>query len=285
MNSWIPIEPNAAFSPSSAPDPFLRLESIGPLGTLDVLKLTRDEMYSIADMCADMDNMERAHYMLNPALKYFSVVEDFGQGTERIDFVPPVEGVMKNGTTTITPCAVACWENPNKKGVTGLGILLGVATETKTQNSLTFSQFCFIHNDFLCIDLTEPQPVIRSMREFYIGLQKTLYERPTLFRERTEKIVLPTPRQHKKRKKQKARKVKAYRVISIDPEQRIQHEEISTKRVITCPNYGVIGHWRQYKSGKRIWIRPYRKGKNRHNNSLYSAKEYQIAKEVSQCET
>ena len=280
MNSWIPTMPKGTLPSSSLPDPFLRLERISSLGKYDVLKLTKEEMHSIADTVADMDGGERARYMLNPALQYFTVVEDFGEGTERIDFVPPADGVMKRGSMTMTPCVVACWENPNEKGATGLGIMLAVVDDAKTRDSLTISRFCFIHNDYLGINRNESQPIVRSLREFYIGVQKALYERPALFKERTEKCIMPNSHRHKRGKKQKTRKVKAYRVITIDSEQWVQSMAHGAKRVITCPNYGVIGHWRHYKSGKCVWIAPYRKGKNRHIESAYSAKEYQIVQEV-----
>ena len=45
-------------------------------------------------------------------------------------------------------------------------------------------------------------------------------------------------------------------------------------RHMTCPCWGVIGHWRNYKSGKRVWIEPYRKGKKRDDPKAYRAKEY-----------
>jgi len=31
-------------------------------------------------------------------------------------------------------------------------------------------------------------------------------------------------------------------------------------RAITCERWGVRGHWRTYRSGKRVWIAPYEKG-------------------------
>lgn len=42
---------------------------------------------------------------------------------------------------------------------------------------------------------------------------------------------------------------------------------------ITCPCWGVRGHYRHYKSGKVVFIKPYQKGKNRSN---YSPKEYVV---------
>lgn len=36
-----------------------------------------------------------------------------------------------------------------------------------------------------------------------------------------------------------------------------------------CPCWRVIGHWRQYKDGKRVWIHPYWKGELRHTKKNY----------------
>ena len=48
---------------------------------------------------------------------------------------------------------------------------------------------------------------------------------------------------------------------------------------MTCPCWGVIGHWRTYKTGKQVWIAPYRKGKERKTSSAYSPKEYALKEE------
>lgn len=57
-------------------------------------------------------------------------------------------------------------------------------------------------------------------------------------------------------------------------------KQSSMTRKIECPCWGVMGHWRCYKSGKRVWIKPYQKGKERNNPSSYCAKDYKT-KEVS----
>lgn len=45
-------------------------------------------------------------------------------------------------------------------------------------------------------------------------------------------------------------------------------------REITCPVWEVRGHMRHYKSGKAVYIAPYRKGKERGSASAVSGKEY-----------
>lgn len=48
---------------------------------------------------------------------------------------------------------------------------------------------------------------------------------------------------------------------------------------MTCPCWGVIGHWRTYRSGKQVWIAPYRKGRKRNDASAYEPKDYECMKE------
>ena len=50
--------------------------------------------------------------------------------------------------------------------------------------------------------------------------------------------------------------------------------------VINCPSWGVIGHIRTYKSGKKVWIKPYRKGKERKNTAVYSSKDYDLVTNI-----
>ena len=53
--------------------------------------------------------------------------------------------------------------------------------------------------------------------------------------------------------------------------------KLKRKSIITCPIWGVRGHWRVYKkTGKKIWIEPYKKGKERNNSSNYATKTYKL---------
>lgn len=48
---------------------------------------------------------------------------------------------------------------------------------------------------------------------------------------------------------------------------------------IRCPYWTVRGHYRTYKSGKKIWIEPYAKGKERGNPDYIVTKTYKIKQE------
>jgi hypothetical protein len=112
----------------------------------------------------------------------------------------------------------------------------------------------------------------------YVSVQFALYNRPTLFRETTARAdATPSNPRRQHKKSERRRKVKTYRVITIDPGAVTSSEE--NKRVITCPAYGVCGHFRHYKNGKVAWVRPYTKGKLRNVAGAYSGKEYELVTE------
>lgn len=74
-----------------------------------------------------------------------------------------------------------------------------------------------------------------------------------------------------KRQINKTKCVKIIRPASDDP----IFTSTTAKRKITCPCWGVAGHYRNYKkSGKKIWIKPYRKGEKRYDPADYRPKEY-----------
>lgn len=50
-------------------------------------------------------------------------------------------------------------------------------------------------------------------------------------------------------------------------------------RSIELPVWSVMGHWRNYKSGKRVWIAPFLKGKARNDENVQCVgKEYKFVK-------
>lgn len=117
---------------------------------------------------------------------------------------------------------------------------------------------------------------MNTFGNIYPVLQVAMYERPTIFiTEEDRTITIPQP-QHKnpnKRNRQpKPNKVKLVRTIRVDT-QKIP----KGTRTFTCPSWGVIGHFRHYKSGKTVWINGYTKGAKRHRPDAYQPKEYQLA--------
>ena len=79
------------------------------------------------------------------------------------------------------------------------------------------------------------------------------------------------------------RVVKVQRVITIIDD---GESEITIRRgnhIITLPVWSVAGHWRTLKSGKRVWVKPHLKGKDRENGSVFCPKEYRFEEEDESC--
>lgn len=73
----------------------------------------------------------------------------------------------------------------------------------------------------------------------------------------------------------KIRLLKSYTLIRTEPIVSHRHGKI------TCPCWGVRGHYRHYKSGKVVFIAAYQKGKDR---SRYTSKEYVVFRKESKNE-
>ena len=82
-----------------------------------------------------------------------------------------------------------------------------------------------------------------------------------------EKTVKIGNSNNKKRNKKRKTKTKHYKFYTIANKDEIKRK-LSSKRVITCNLWEVGGHYRRYKSGKVVYIKPYKKGKDRNENSV-----------------
>lgn len=88
-------------------------------------------------------------------------------------------------------------------------------------------------------------------------------EKPEIFIESQEKYkVRDRDRRSGKKKNVKKHPIKVRKVFRIDDDHLEDFCSKST-HVITCESWEVSGHYRTYKNGKKVWIKPYRKGKNR----------------------
>lgn len=104
----------------------------------------------------------------------------------------------------------------------------------------------------------------------YLAIQEMMRNKPTVFVEskpgNTNSVAGGGSSNGKKNK------VRVERVIRINAME--LEKAIKGHKEIKCPCWGVMGHYRTYKSGKRVWVNPYKKGKERNNPNAYVAKEY-----------
>lgn len=117
----------------------------------------------------------------------------------------------------------------------------------------------------------------RAFKLVYMGIQYALLHRPTRFvvsgpAVPVGAVSIGNPCNHKNNKC-KAIEVRYLRIIDAPAPVR---DENADHRAMNCPCWGVIGHMRHYKSGKTVWIKPYRKGKERKNPEKYQPKDYEI---------
>lgn len=102
----------------------------------------------------------------------------------------------------------------------------------------------------------------------YASIQAISLNRPEIFRVAEKQIHIPRT----VKKKGRFKEVRESRMIKTIY---INDEELSKRHNnITCPCWGVAGHFRHYKSGKTVFISSYRKGKKRNNPEMYQPKNY-----------
>lgn len=123
---------------------------------------------------------------------------------------------------------------------------------------------------------------------FFIGIQYKMRFKPDQVHIRHEKV--PSEARERKAANSRTRVVKVRRVISfqLDDEEVTNRDALPDERderirhSYTLPCWGVCGHFRHYKSGKVVWIHPYKKGKDRNKEGVYCGKQYQFIEEDSQ---
>lgn len=261
----------------------------------DRIEMTEDELNNLFNQ---MDGMSYggSDLILNPALPEFTLrayTPEQGVGT-RICFkktILPTKGKMEsigNGVTQITTPLIDAYVYLNGEGdVADEVITLGrrVIFNGGQSISMSFSSAVWMSyaNPMLQVYSGKNQELLefeRSIKLAYMSIQKALYDRPILFVQNTEhtKMIPETNAGRHKKKPKQHHKIKAVRVIRVDAfeMEKVIAEMHAVRRTMSCPCWGVIGHWRDYKSGKRVWISPYRKGKERNRPECYQAKEYEF---------
>lgn len=113
----------------------------------------------------------------------------------------------------------------------------------------------------------------REMKLIYIGIQRAMRNKPEVFVEYTGRKQSAGNGKGRRTRK----RVPVVRVIRMNREQLRRYS--TPQKHMSCPCWGVAGHWRRYKSGKTVWIAPYRKGKERNDPAAYRPKDYSFVQE------
>ena len=117
--------------------------------------------------------------------------------------------------------------------------------------------------------------IMRDIKLVYLGIQRAISEKPVIF---TETSGRKAPQSAGSGRNQHGRrKARIAKIICVNQEELKKYA--GPHKHMTCPCWGVIGHWRTYRSGKQVWIAPYRKGRKRNDASAYEPKDYECMKE------
>jgi len=96
---------------------------------------------------------------------------------------------------------------------------------------------------------------------------------PTSYRENKTKVeqTIEVGKGHNKKYKRVVHLERTYTFEKLD---KLSKSHI--KHIFKCLCWGVRGHVRHYKSGKVVFIQPFKKGKERNNMEAFSGKEYRL---------
>lgn len=125
--------------------------------------------------------------------------------------------------------------------------------------------------------IQELYQLARAIKLVYMGIQYALLHRPTRFVISGPSSLVATASSGNtpKHKRSKCKAIEVRYMRLVDEPVPACKEDIE-RRSMSCPCWGVIGHMRHYKSGKTVWIKPYKKGKERNNPKKYQPKDYEI---------
>jgi len=263
-----------------------------PLGKHDLVKISEDGLLQSSQQLIQAPAAELRRYYAMPALPFFTLhLTDMAEdGSEfKYDYEPLPKPIADevNSDGVICDLNIVCrmafrWDgHPEWQPL--LGMILGGITDPKNNCREPNTKLEWLWDgDSSGFDLTDF--VERQMDlafSYYLRVQALLHNRPEVFTESAATRALDANRAKRKKGNPSQRKVRAYRVLTADIG-KIMELIIGSagKRTFSCPNWGVIGHIRRYKSGKEVWIKPYAKGKHRNKSELYSSKKYELAQEA-----
>jgi hypothetical protein len=257
-----------------------------PMGARDVVRIAEAELVSGSERLL-VRSADRWQYITSPALPFFTLhlnkIPDDDDAELKFDFEPlprplpdevGIDGVV---STSSLVCRMAFKWSKVPDWIPVIGMVFGVASNRATGSREPSVKFEWLREGKVDSDVIEfVEKHMRWALSYYLRVQALMLNRPEIFRRTTVSCAPNDNANPHKKRREKARKEKAYRVITLNREEREAPPPTGIAHTITCPCWGVIGHWRQYKSGKRVWIRPHKKGKARNTSGAYSSKEYEI---------
>ena len=236
---------------------------------LDSIRLTEMEADRFADPLREM-KMDSVTLMEQPALREFELVVR--------EPIPSLNMTVVRYRKTILPKEpVVIHESSDGRieAIPYIDAFLSFRNSTEVDSVMSiFTFYAFDANGKV-----RGTETLRDIKLVYLGIQKAMYDKPVIFSEASGE---PRPQGgDSERKNHGRRKVKIAKTIHVNKEELKKYAE--PHKHMTCPCWGVIGHWRTYKTGKQVWIAPYRKGRKRDDISTYEPKDYECMKAGTVC--
>ena len=251
---------------------------------LDMIVMNEAEGNALLDIMGTM-TMRGAEALEKPALKEFELIfsegEQSGEKTtvqfRKTAFMEALSRTEEQGDIRIewTPCidAYVSFLDPSKTDFLIVFFSVHFFNEDGEEiGTATGNQTIFRSDDPRLTNASEDEQWFEdafiALRRVYVAVQETMINRPEVFycsHRRTHTT-------HSGKKGKRRKKVRVIRRICINRNELTKYA--SSGKHMMCACWGVTGHWRTYKNGKKIWIEPYRKGRERDNQDAYTSKEY-----------
>ena len=134
------------------------------------------------------------------------------------------------------------------------------------------------YDDFGVYDYKSITEVCNWLGYLWRGIQYMMINRPEHITIHHQRISSDERKHVAKRNYGKYRTTKVQRNIYIQLEdEEIYSAPSAATRIYALPLWSVSGHWRTLKSGRKVWIAPYHKGKDRFKDNInFSPKEFQF---------
>lgn len=233
------------------------------------------------------DEIRLGEYAQNPALKSFVIEWNFGPAsisTKTLLFKPTkiTEG-FSEGDGFITPLfdiydfVCSGYDNVSRIGLLGVdqdgrGVVNMVAVNSRISTK---------SGQAMMNALSGGQAESFSERNIlyassFLLANRLLREYPEFLSSRKEALAIA--RQDSKKSKKKKKRAERNVIIVERTIYTLKDGAVvsdgTSKVEYTCPCWTVRGHWRHLRDGRKVWVRPYRKGKDRLCDDALVAKDY-----------
>lgn len=234
----------------------------------DRIELTADQGQKLVEICQNLSNSTVVELFKAPTLPEFAIHIEAPNVSVTTCYKPSIVPASIFSLACHdcgSPCQpyVDAYLSSNED-LTDIVFAIGVNTKTLD----TAVTICHLESD---LNFASANHIAIYTSRLYIAIQYLMRERPHAIVQRSRRVIdSPAPRR-KKSKNHKPRKVHYVRTLYLGDD--LHGLKPQGHHASPSGSFGVSGHWRHYKNGKRVWVRPYIKGAS--NNDAYIPKEYE----------